>query len=592
MTSGMSMHDAPAVEAAIKQMLGGGHAHLQCSESSWSPEVCKSVAESGRGVTLIVYSSPTGIAQFCSRLEMLGTPSAFVHPERSRNESISSVSRFTAKTLKVFAVPASRFLTQSFASAASNHEVTAVIIDDAAQVADGLNGARHERTFASVLPHVPRLAVTRSLDRAARETAVATLGLKEPKIASTEIPAENLSFSCHLRVSPYDMQLLDILKDEKGRGLVYASTSKQASELAGLLSSQGLIANEWHDDVPDDRLSTALGALRSGSGAFTVAVSGGLAFPDDVAVDFTIHMATPHSTRLFLDEIACLRQREKASCHVIYGYKDMTEAAKSFNKEMEDEGRQRAQAAAMEMFRFADTVQCREIALAENAGLTIEQTCGRCDNCREPPKVFDATEHATLALSCVYRAGIHGCGATNLVNTLIGEAKSVETKKGLTELPIYGKGAHITPRRWWSVYRQLIAAGYIVMNGKGHLDLTEKTREFFTTPKDARKVMLRDEDERTLEENRAARIEQRLVAVDDITRSYFEELDSERKTIGEGLNTRDYFVFADDFVLLMARTRPETLEELMAIPGIRPMNAELYGPRMIKAIERVRRRLT
>jgi ATP-dependent DNA helicase RecQ len=257
---------------------------------------------------------------------------------------------------------------------------------------------------------------------------------------------------------------------------------------------------------------------------------------------------------------------------------------------MEEPGRLRAQAAAMEMFRFADTIHCREIALAENAGMTIEQNCGRCDNCREPPNLFDATEHMVLALSCVYRAGIHGCGATNLVNTLIGEAKPVETKKGLTQLPIYGKGAHITPQRWWSVYRQLIAAGYIVMNGKGHLDLSEKTREFFKTPKDARKVMLRDEDELTLEERRAARIEQRLVAVDAITRSYFEELDNERKTIGEGLNTRDYFVFADEFVLVMARTRPETLEDLMAIPGIRPMNAELYGPRMIKAIDRVRQR--
>lgn len=129
------------------------------------------------------------------------------------------------------------------------------------------------------------------------------------------------------------------------------------------------------------------------------------------------------------------------------------------------------------------------------------------------------------------------------------------------------------------------------MNGKGHLDLSDKGRAFFKTRDSATKVMLRDEDERTYEEIRAARIEQKLERDDDTTRAYFEELNKERKIIAEGLTTRDYFVFADEFVLAMARSAPVTLEGLMAIPGIRPMNAELYGPRMLKAIERVRQKL-
>lgn len=577
---------APAVDDTVKHLAGGRDVYLQCGEAAWSPEACKSLAGSGSGVVIILYSSPMGIGQFISRLEALGTPSAFIHPDRSRNDAISAESRFAAKSLKVFALPISKFLTHSFANTADSQPVTAVVIDDAVQVADSLNGGfRPERTVTSVLRDVPRLAVTRSLDGTARENAVATLGLRNPTIVSTDIPTINLAFNCHLRSSPYEAQLLDILKAEKGRGLIYLSSPKQASDLVAWLAIQGLQAYEWHDDVVDDKLSATLGSLRAGSGAFTAAVSGGLTFPDNIPVDFTVHMATPHSTRLFFDEIACLRRDQgKPSCHVIYGYKDVTDAAKSFNKEMAEQDRERSIAAAIEMFRYADAFQCREVVLSENVGIVTDQPCGRCDNCREPPKMFDATEHTILALSCIYRAP--GCGATNLINTLVGEAKTVETKKGLTELNIYGKGAHITKGRWWSVYRQLISAGYASVDGKGHLDLSDKGRAFFKTRNSATKVMLRDEDERTYEEIRAARIEQKLEGDDDTTRAYFEELNKERKTIAEGLSTREYFVFADEFVLAMARTVPVTLEDLVAIPGIRPMNAELYGPRMLKAIRR------
>jgi hypothetical protein len=37
----------------------------------------------------------------------------------------------------------------------------------------------------------------------------------------------------------------------------------------------------------------------------------------------------------------------------------------------------------------------------------------------------------------------------------------------------------------------------------------------------------------------------------------------------------------------MSRLRTVTLEQLVAIEGIRPMNAELYGPRMVRAVKAV-----
>ena len=46
--------------------------------------------------------------------------------------------------------------------------------------------------------------------------------------------------------------------------------------------------------------------------------------------------------------------------------------------------------------------------------------CGNCDNCITPPRVWDGTEAAQKALSCVYRTG-QRFGVAHLVDVLVGK---------------------------------------------------------------------------------------------------------------------------------------------------------------------------
>ena len=49
--------------------------------------------------------------------------------------------------------------------------------------------------------------------------------------------------------------------------------------------------------------------------------------------------------------------------------------------------------------------------------------CGNCDNCLEPPDLWDATEAARKLLSCIYRcerASGFGFAATHIIDVLRG----------------------------------------------------------------------------------------------------------------------------------------------------------------------------
>ena len=57
------------------------------------------------------------------------------------------------------------------------------------------------------------------------------------------------------------------------------------------------------------------------------------------------------------------------------------------------------------MVGFAEAVTCRRRALLGYFGETPDADCGNCDVCLDPPELYDGTEDAQKALSCVYRLG-------------------------------------------------------------------------------------------------------------------------------------------------------------------------------------------
>ena len=100
--------------------------------------------------------------------------------------------------------------------------------------------------------------------------------------------------------------------------------------------------------------------------------------------------------------------------------------------------------------------------------------CGNCDTCLQPVETWDGTSAAQKALSCVYRTK-QLFGVVHLIDVLLGKDNAKVRKFDHQQLSTYGIGEDHGKDTWRSVFRQLIAGGYLTVDSAGHgsLQLTE-----------------------------------------------------------------------------------------------------------------------
>src|SRR5690606_3694209 len=103
--------------------------------------------------------------------------------------------------------------------------------------------------------------------------------------------------------------------------------------------------------------------------------------------------------------------------------------------------------------------------------------CGNCDCCLTPPETWDATEAVRMALSCVYRTS-QRFGANHVIDVLRGSENERLMSLGHNHVSTYGIGKHLSADEWRSVFRQLVARGYLDVDpdGYGSLQLNDGCR--------------------------------------------------------------------------------------------------------------------
>src|SRR5699024_9069266 len=110
-------------------------------------------------------------------------------------------------------------------------------------------------------------------------------------------------------------------------------------------------------------------------------------------------------------------------------------------------------------------------------GETVAEPCGNCDTCLNPPQTWDATRAARMALSAVYRTG-QRFGAGYVTDHLLGVSNERSSRNGHDRLSTFGIGQELPDRQWRSLFRQLIALGYLQVDvdGFGGLRLGQAAR--------------------------------------------------------------------------------------------------------------------
>jgi len=229
------------------------------------------------------------------------------------------------------------------------------------------------------------------------------------------------------------------------------------------------------------------------------------------------------------------------------------------------------------MQQYTEALSCRRKILLNYFGEFIENDCGNCDVCKNPPAFFDGTILSQKILSGIFRLKEQEAIGT-LVDFLRGSQNSTIYQKGYYQLKTYGIAKDVAWRDLQQYVVQLINLGYceVAFHENNALKLSELSK----------KVLFEGEKVRLTKviEKQVAKAKLKTKRTKKSTTDLFERLRLLRLSIAKESNIPAYLVFNDATLKQMERERPMTDEEFLAIDGVGRKKFEDFGYAFIKEI--------
>jgi len=439
----------------------------------------------------------------------------------------------------------------------------------------------HER-----FPDVPRIALTATADRRTLSEIEQQLELQGAARFVHSFDRPNIFY----RVAQGDnnrQRLWQFIEQNHSRdaGIVYCLSRRKVEETAAWLRERGRLALPYHAGLDKHTRAEHQRIFLQQEGVIivaTIAFGMGIDKPD---VRFVAHLSLPRNLESYYQETGRAgRDGEPANAWLAYGLQDIISLRQMMEQSDADDQFKRVLRHKMEaMLGFCEQTGCRRQTLLAYFDETLEQPCGNCDNCVEPPATWDATEAARMALSCVYRTG-QRFGANYIIDVLMGNARERIVQNGHDRLSTFGIG-DLDANEWRGLFRQLIALGYLHsdIDNYGALKMTPSCKPLLAgeQPLALRKF------EKPSKARAAAKpaTRQSLRAGDE---EMFEALRAHRKQLAEQQGVPPYVILHDKTLVAICELKPRSTDELAAVPGIGARKLDLYGSDLLGLVDRFR----
>jgi len=597
-------------QAAIVEHASAGGDALVLMPTGGGKSLCYQVPaiarhRAGRGVTLVVSPLIALMQDQVGALDEAGVPAAFLNSTLDGDEARRIERSLLAGELVLLYAAPERILTARFlAMLDSLHErglLSLVAIDEAHCVSQWGHDFREEYLGLSQLheryPDVPRIALTATADDHTRADIVERLALAEARLFVASFDRPNIRYTI-VEKDDARRQLLRFLRDEHegDAGIVYCQSRKKVEDTADWLKAEGFSALPYHAGLDaevrkrhQDRFLREDGIVM----VATVAFGMGIDKPD---VRFVAHLDLPKNIEGYYQETGRGgRDGLPADAWMAYGLADVVQQRRMIDDGEAEEEFKRLQRSKLDaLLALAEAHDCRRVRLLAYFG-EASTPCGNCDNCLHPPAVWDATEAARKALSCIYRFQQHsgfGFGAGHLIDVLRGKVTDKVTQRGHERLSTFGIGADLDETRWRSVLRQLVAMGHVHSVGEYNtLELTDSARAVL---RGEVPVWLRVPAEPPPRGRRAGSRsggsgapKAPPVPLDAGGLARFAALKTWRAAVAKAHNVPAYIVFNDATLAEMAREAPDSLDALAGISGVGAKKLEAYGEELLRVLGEV-----
>ena len=629
-------------EAIVAHVVAGGDA-LVLMPTGGGKSLCYQVPaiarqRAGQGVAIVVSPLIALMHDQVGALHEAGVDAAFLNSTLDWQQTQDVERRMLSGEITLlYAAPervnTPRFL-QQLDTLKERGKLSLFAIDEAHCVSQWGHDFRPEYRALTVLLEryagVPRIALTATADALTRADIVERLQLEDARLFLSSFDRPNIRYTI-VEKKDATRQLLQFIQQqhEGEAGIVYCQSRKRCEELAATLCQRGIDALPYHAGLPAEERQRNQDRFLRDDGVVmcaTIAFGMGIDKPD---VRFVAHVDMPKNIEGYYQETGRAgRDGDAADAWMAYGLQDVVNQRRMIDESPAEEDFKQVMRGKLDaLLALAETTGCRRERLlayfgedmaddrnttksiAEDhrdtnagAGFDAHNTapryrsgfCGQCDNCLNPPEVWDATDCARKLLSTIFRvqqqSGI-GFGAGHIMDILRGKATEKVVQRDHQQLSTFGIGAEFSEPQLRGVLRQLIAVGALQVDAQAFntLKLLPDARPIL---KGEQPVRLRAatapaprERVRKPRGERAARSGATppvAAELDAAAQTRFAALKAWRAEVAREHNLPAYVIFHDATLAAIAARAPQSLSDLQGISGIGAAKLQRYGDEVLR----------
>jgi len=436
-------------------------------------------------------------------------------------------------------------------------------------------------------PNVPIAALTATADKVTRGDIELQLGLQEPALFLQSFDRKNIRLEVRPGQKRWEQMHAFVKSRQDQSGIVYCTSRANCEKMADKLSAAGFNADYYHAGLSAEKRSEVQERFLLDETPIlcaTVAFGMGIDKPN---IRWVIHYNLPSNIESYYQEIGRAgRDRAHADTMLFFTFADVRFLKQRI--EQSADANQELKLSKLDRFiQYSISPVCRRKTLLSYFGEYLEENCGNCDVCDNPPEVFDGTEIAQKAMSAVYWMK----GQANL-NLMIGVLRGLQFREifesGFNQIKTYGKGSDLNHEQWRNYIEQLVHQGYleVALDDGLKIKLTEASQNVIGPKRQSVSLV----NLGTIKEREEAG---KAKAAQNNTPATFFDYDDElyeqlkRWRIGEAQARQKpaYTVFSNKTLEMIAAVRPTNRMQMLGVSGVGEAKYEKFGDQVIDVIK-------